>query len=178
MAFIRTAQRVGLSLEEIGDALATLPAGRTPTTADWHRIGGYSAVFLAGLDPRVTVTVSSCGSSMWAGDPTPGRWYRGQPFIHLPRLGADHDAGVAAFEWHEITALVAPRPLFVFATTNDHCFPHHEPIAAGLNEVGRLYTALGHQERFSFLLGNGPHAFPRHVREAAYAFLEDALGCT
>lgn len=38
VAFIRTAQRVGLTLEEIGEALAELPEGRTPTTADWHRI--------------------------------------------------------------------------------------------------------------------------------------------
>jgi MerR family transcriptional regulator, redox-sensitive transcriptional activator SoxR len=38
VAFIRTAQRVGLSLEEIGEALATLPDRRTPTKADWHRL--------------------------------------------------------------------------------------------------------------------------------------------
>jgi MerR family redox-sensitive transcriptional activator SoxR len=38
VAFIRTAQRVGLSLEEIGVALASLPGGRTPTKADWHRL--------------------------------------------------------------------------------------------------------------------------------------------
>ena len=38
VAFIRTAQRIGLSLEEIGAALATLPDGRTPTKADWHRL--------------------------------------------------------------------------------------------------------------------------------------------
>ncbi|MGZ4449568.1 MAG: redox-sensitive transcriptional activator SoxR [Nocardioides sp.] len=38
VAFIRTAQRVGLSLDEVADALATLPAGRTPTKADWTRL--------------------------------------------------------------------------------------------------------------------------------------------
>lgn len=38
IAFIRTAQRVGLTLEEIGEALATLPDGRTPTKSDWHRL--------------------------------------------------------------------------------------------------------------------------------------------
>lgn len=38
LAFIRAAQRVGLSLEEIGAALATLPDGRTPTKADWSRL--------------------------------------------------------------------------------------------------------------------------------------------
>src|ERR1044072_1333886 len=38
IAFMRTAQRIGLSLEEIGEALATLPDGRTPTKSDWHRL--------------------------------------------------------------------------------------------------------------------------------------------
>ncbi|MGO9080921.1 MAG: redox-sensitive transcriptional activator SoxR [Streptosporangiaceae bacterium] len=38
LAFIRAARNVGLSLDEIGAALATLPAGRTPTRADWTRL--------------------------------------------------------------------------------------------------------------------------------------------
>jgi MerR family redox-sensitive transcriptional activator SoxR len=38
VAFIRTAQRVGLTLEEVAEALATLPEGRTPTKADWARL--------------------------------------------------------------------------------------------------------------------------------------------
>lgn len=38
VAFIRVAQRVGLSLGEIGSALALLPGGRTPHLADWDRL--------------------------------------------------------------------------------------------------------------------------------------------
>ena len=38
VAFIRSAQRVGLTLEEIAEALATLPDARTPTKADWARL--------------------------------------------------------------------------------------------------------------------------------------------
>lgn len=38
VAFIRAAQRVGLSLDEIGAALAALPGGKTPTRADWARL--------------------------------------------------------------------------------------------------------------------------------------------
>lgn len=38
VAFIRAAQVVGLSLEEIGEALASLPAGRVPNRADWSRL--------------------------------------------------------------------------------------------------------------------------------------------
>ncbi|CAM04949.1 MerR family redox-sensitive transcriptional activator SoxR [Saccharopolyspora erythraea NRRL 2338] len=38
LAFIRAAQRVGLSLEQIADALSTLPADRAPGKADWSRL--------------------------------------------------------------------------------------------------------------------------------------------
>ena len=38
IAFIRSAQRVGLTLEQISDALATLPRDHAPTKADWTRL--------------------------------------------------------------------------------------------------------------------------------------------
>ena len=38
VAFIRAAQAVGLSLEAVRAQLASLPAGRTPTKADWERL--------------------------------------------------------------------------------------------------------------------------------------------
>ena len=38
VSFVRSAQRVGLTLEEIKQALATLPDERTPTRADWERL--------------------------------------------------------------------------------------------------------------------------------------------
>ena len=38
LAFIRAARNVGLSLDEVAAALAALPAGRTPTRADWTRL--------------------------------------------------------------------------------------------------------------------------------------------
>jgi MerR family redox-sensitive transcriptional activator SoxR len=43
IAFIVFAQRVGLTLEEIGDELAKLPPGRVPTRRDWSRLSrGWS----------------------------------------------------------------------------------------------------------------------------------------
>ena len=38
ISFIKVAQNVGLSLDDIADALATLPGGRTPTKEDWSRL--------------------------------------------------------------------------------------------------------------------------------------------
>lgn len=50
VAFVRAAQQVGLSLEEIRDALATLPTGRTPTKADW---GELSRSWRSRLDAQI-----------------------------------------------------------------------------------------------------------------------------
>nr|WP_309116356.1 redox-sensitive transcriptional activator SoxR [Saccharothrix sp.] len=54
LAFIRTAQRVGLSLEDVHDALATLPDNRTPTKSDWSRL---STNWQAELDARIDALI-------------------------------------------------------------------------------------------------------------------------
>lgn len=38
LAFIRAARNIGLSLDEVAEALAGLPEARTPTKADWARL--------------------------------------------------------------------------------------------------------------------------------------------
>lgn len=38
IGFVRAAQRVGLTLDEVREALSTLPTSRTPTRADWGRL--------------------------------------------------------------------------------------------------------------------------------------------
>ncbi|MEH1101858.1 redox-sensitive transcriptional activator SoxR [Micromonospora sp. CPCC 205561] len=38
VAFVRISQQVGISLEEIREALDSLPSARTPTTEDWARL--------------------------------------------------------------------------------------------------------------------------------------------
>jgi MerR family redox-sensitive transcriptional activator SoxR len=50
IAFIRIAQQIGLSLDEIVDALTTLPGERTPTVADWARL---SRAWRSTLDERI-----------------------------------------------------------------------------------------------------------------------------
>jgi MerR family redox-sensitive transcriptional activator SoxR len=52
VAFVRIAQRVGLSLDEIAEALAGLPRNRTPTKADWARL---SARWRDRLDDQIAV---------------------------------------------------------------------------------------------------------------------------
>jgi MerR family redox-sensitive transcriptional activator SoxR len=50
VSFVRVAQQVGLSLDEIRVALASLPANRTPNHKDWERL---SASWRPRLDAQI-----------------------------------------------------------------------------------------------------------------------------
>jgi MerR family redox-sensitive transcriptional activator SoxR len=52
VGFIRIAQQVGVSLDEIREALSALPENRTPTKADWSRL---SARWRKRLDDRIAL---------------------------------------------------------------------------------------------------------------------------
>lgn len=51
VSFIRVAQQVGLSLEEIGEAMSSLPDSRTPTKRDWERLS-------SGWRPRIEAQIA------------------------------------------------------------------------------------------------------------------------
>jgi MerR family redox-sensitive transcriptional activator SoxR len=50
IAFIVFAQRVGLTLDEVGSELDRLPAGRTPTRRDWEKL---SRGWTSRIDARI-----------------------------------------------------------------------------------------------------------------------------
>ncbi|WP_159586249.1 redox-sensitive transcriptional activator SoxR [Chelativorans xinjiangense] len=50
VAVIKVAQRLGVPLAIIGDALKTLPEARTPTAADWRKLSEH---WRADLDARI-----------------------------------------------------------------------------------------------------------------------------
>lgn len=52
VSFVRVAQEIGLSLEEIREALAELPDQRTPTEEDWSRL---SASWRPRIDAQIRV---------------------------------------------------------------------------------------------------------------------------
>ncbi|MFZ0046396.1 MAG: redox-sensitive transcriptional activator SoxR [Streptosporangiaceae bacterium] len=63
VAFIRAAQTVGLSLDEVRGALARLPDERTPSKTDWNKV---SATWIRRVDERIAElerlreTLNSC----------------------------------------------------------------------------------------------------------------------
>ncbi len=63
VAFVRAAQRLGLKLDEVAAALATLPEGRSATRADWVRLSGsWQARLSARIDEleRLQTKLTGC----------------------------------------------------------------------------------------------------------------------
>ncbi|WJH35114.1 alpha/beta fold hydrolase [Paenibacillus sp. CC-CFT747] len=141
-----------------------------------HSLGGYNGWFLAGLDERVRAVVSSCGFAMFAGDPEPNRWGQREWFSHFPAVTIGLQKDTVPFEWHEIAALAAPVPLFMWSGMDDRIFPNAEAIVSGMKDLGTLYKRAGASEAFQFWLGAAGHDFPGQARELAYTFLDRWLG--
>lgn len=140
-----------------------------------HSLGGYNAIFLAGIDERIRAVVSSCGFATFTGDPNPNRWGRRDWFTHIPAITDELERGSVPFEWHEIAALAAPTPLFNWSGQADAIFPHWEPIAEAMRDLHSLYAWLGVPERMFSFDGTSAHDFPAPVQAAAYHFLDTWL---
>lgn len=141
-----------------------------------HSLGGYNGWFLAGMDQRIKAVVSSCGFSMFSGDPELNRWGNREWFSHIPSLTQDRSGGNLPFEWHEIAALAAPTPIFMWCGTRDVIFPNWRENTAGLTDLEYLYRFLNKGESYECWIGAEGHDFPLDIRERAYRFLDRHLG--
>ena len=141
-----------------------------------HSLGGHNALFVALFDERVRVIVSSCGFNSffqyYGGDLT--GWSSSK---YMPRIAERYgkDPARMPFDFTEVLAALAPRPVFINAPVDDSNF-----------EVTGVYNCLRaarpvYQEIFQAgdrLVAEHPtcgHDFPPDVRERAYAFLDRYL---
>jgi dienelactone hydrolase len=163
------------------DLLETLPFVRKGRYgAIGHSLGGHNAIFTAVFDPRIQVIVSSCGfdsfCDYYGGDPANWQPERGWcQTRYMPRL-ADYRGRLPdiPFDFYELIAALAPRPLFVNAPLRDANFrqPSVDAILNAAAAVYRLYHIPGVLQA---AYPDCEHDFPPDVREAAYAFIDQHL---
>lgn len=67
LAVVAAGQRVGLTLAEIADALAELPADRAPSQRDWNRLSTGWSELVAGRIRQLEVLQSSLDSCIGCG---------------------------------------------------------------------------------------------------------------
>lgn len=136
-----------------------------------HSHGAYGAIMAAAREPRIAVTVASCGFTTLRADPNPERWSHKTAL--MPRLGFYlDDITQAPFDWHEVAALIAPRAYFNWATLDDSIFPNTDSLQGVYEELEGLYALYGLEDNFRGVLAPGKHAFPKEAREQAYAWVD------
>ncbi|MCS7314972.1 MAG: exo-alpha-sialidase [Bryobacterales bacterium] len=160
------------------DLLASLPevdAARIGVIG--HSLGGHNALFLAAFDTRVRAVATSCGFTAF------GR-YRGGDLAgwsrpgYMPRIGERYamDPARIPFDFPELLASLAPRPVFVHAPLRDDNFD-----IAGVREsldFARLVyqKVFGAADRLVGFHPDGGHSFPAEARRQAYQFLDRWIG--
>lgn len=136
-----------------------------------HSHGAYGTLFAAAFDRRISLSIASCGFTTFRRDPVPNRWSHLTPLI--PQLGFYlPDVAAIPFDWQDVCALVAPRPLFVWYTTKDDIFPRTDNLESMFQDVKGVYSLFGKGDALGWQALDGPHTFPSAGREAAYRWME------
>ena len=88
---------------------------------------------------------------------------------HIPDYQNDPDR--LPFDFHEVLAAMAPRPVFINAPLHDRDF-----AVAGVKKVvasvGAVYSLLKARDRLRAVYPNCGHGFPNSVRRQSYDWLK------
>ncbi len=141
-----------------------------------HSLGGHNSLFVALFDTRVRAVATSCGFNAFPkykhGDLT--GWSSAK---YMPRIASRHRADPARmpFDFPEILAAIAPRPVFISAPTGDSNFAVsgvRDCVRAARPVYDKIFSAGA---RLVAVHPDCGHDFPPDIRERAYRFLEKWL---
>lgn len=139
-----------------------------------HSHGAYGTIFGAAFEPRIAVAIASCGLTTFRSDPVPSRWSHLTALIpqigeYLPKVED------IPFDWQDLCAMIAPRPLYVWYATKDSIFPATENLDALFRDVQKVYGLYGAADDLTWKAFDGEHRFPKEGREHAYRWLGERL---
>jgi len=144
-----------------------------------HSLGGHNALFTAAFDPRLKVTVTSCG---W----TPFHYYYGGKKLanwaqprYMPRVTSayENNPDKMPFDFPQFMSTLAPRALFSNSPVDDANFDV-AGVRVGRAEIQRAYDAAGASGKFVVRYPNYAHDFTDETRREAYRFIDANLGFT
>ncbi|HXX93677.1 MAG TPA: alpha/beta fold hydrolase, partial [Planctomycetota bacterium] len=140
-----------------------------------HSLGGHNSIFVALFDPRIRAVVTSCGFNAfpkYMGGNLKGWSHRG----YMPRIGDLYgwDPSRMPFDFTELLAALAPRPVFVNAPLHDANF-EVSGVRDCLEAARPVYRLFGAEEALVAVHPDCAHDFPPEVRSQVYAWLERVL---
>jgi len=137
-----------------------------------HSLGGHNTLFLAAFDKRVKAVVTSCGFTSfykyYGGDLT-GWSHKG----YMPRIASVYktDPVKMPFDFPEVLAALAPRPLFINAPLHDSNFDV-SGVYDCVNAALPVYKLFNAGDKIILKNPDAPHDFPPAEREEAYQFFD------
>jgi dienelactone hydrolase len=163
------------------DLLDSLPfVRRGKYGALGHSLGGHNAIYTAVFDERIRAVVSSCGFDSfldyYGGNPDHWRPERGWcQTRYMPKLAAYRGRlAEIPFDFHELLAALAPRPVFVNAPLGDSNFQARS-VDEIVTAASQAYALYGAKEDLRVEHPDTDHDFPDDVRQRAYRWLEEKL---
>ena len=142
-----------------------------------HSLGGHNALFTAAFDQRLGAVVTSCGFTEFHA------YYEGNlkgwtSLRYMPRINHvyGNDPDRVPFDFQEVLAAIAPRPIFVNAPVEDSNFEING-VRAVVHAVEPIYERLRWREHQAVRLETPDvgHDFPPDIREQCYEWLDDVL---
>jgi len=129
-------------------------------------MGGYRAMFLAALDPRIKagciVGFMSTVRPMIHHHLDTHSWVHFLPALHR------------YLDWPDVASLAAPRSLLVLQCARDGLFP-----PAGMKEsvekIAAVFERAGAQEKFTGRFYDEPHHYTRQMQDDAFAWFDREL---
>ncbi len=128
--------------------------------------GGAYSWWLAATDPRVKVAVPVAGIT-----DLDDHVIRGCVEGHCDCM---YMLNTYRWDYYDVAAMVAPRPLLISNTDRDRIFPL-EGVMRTYSRVGRIYQLLGHREDVALHITAGPHQDTQELRIHAFRWFNHYL---
>lgn len=155
------------------DFLESLPfVKRGGVAAIGHSLGGHNSIYTSIFDERIKVVVSSCGFDSYL-DYMNGNIKGWTSDRYMPKL-LNYSLAEIPFDFHEMIAALAPRPIFVNAPEGDSNFKW-ESVDKVIAAAKPIYKLYGAENKIRVEHPDCAHDFPDAMREAAYQFIGDNL---
>jgi dienelactone hydrolase len=140
-----------------------------------HSLGGHNTLFTAAFDPRIKAAVCCCGFTSFAkykhGDL---RGWASPRYMPLIASKFKNSADLMPFDFAEVLATIAPRPVFIVAPLHDDNFDV-EGVREAVAAAKTIYQLVGQPDRLQVTYPDSKHDFPDAERKAAYEFLDRNL---
>jgi len=138
-----------------------------------HSLGGQGSIWLAAYDERIRCAAPSCCALTFRENPRASEWSRERWYIYFPQLREHLLSGRGIqCDFHEMMALIAPRPLLARFALNDGDptgQSHRTMLHLKLHE---LYRLLECERAHAFLVFGDGHFIPDTSSETMLSWMD------